>query len=125
MSTDPQRKPDIEKIHLVFTHHNQEYVLFTVTNSPYDYIFFQNEAKTVRSLFFGQHFAKRIPHLIQDPKNECIECSLGLDINGGISIDGKDQVEFGISVEEANSIIDLLKTHTSLMLFDTMYFNLP
>ncbi|MHA1744940.1 MAG: hypothetical protein ACTSWW_03005, partial [Promethearchaeota archaeon] len=101
MITNTQRKPDIEKIHLVFKHHNQEYVLFTVTNSPYDYIFFQNEAKTVRSIIFG-YFAERIPRLMQDPKIECIECSLGLDISGGISIDGKDQVEFGISVQEAN-----------------------
>ena len=121
---DTPRKPNIEAIHLIFKHHNQEYVLFTLNKSPHDYIFFQNEAKNVRSIFFGKNFAKRIPLLIQDPNNECIECSLGLDISGGISIDGKDQVEFGISVEEANSSIDGLKTHTALINFDTLHFSL-
>ena len=119
---DTQRKMEIDSINLVFKHHNQDYVLFTVKKSPFDYIFFQNEAKNVRSMFFGHHFAEKIPRLIQDPKNECIECSLGLDINGGISIDGKDQVEFGISVEEANHIIDCLKTHSIEIYFKIPYF---
>ncbi|MCK5345616.1 MAG: hypothetical protein KAR20_19535, partial [Candidatus Heimdallarchaeota archaeon] len=89
---------------------------------PYEYIFFQNEAKSVRSIFFGKHFAQRIPQLIKNSKNECIECSLGIDINGGISIDGKDQVELGISVKRANQIIDWLKNHPDLSHFETRYF---
>lgn len=119
---DTQRKTKIDTINLVFKHHSQDYVLFTMTNSPNDFIFLQNETKNVRSMFFGHNFAERIPILIQDPKNECIECSLGLDISGGISIDGKDQVEFGISVEEANSIIDGLKTHPTVINFEIPYF---
>jgi len=97
--------------------------LFTLESSSEEYLFFQNETKSVRSIFFGQHFADRIPGLRENPKNECIECSLGLDISGGISIDETDQVEFGISVEEANNIIDCLKTHETSIQFEIPYFD--
>ena len=114
--------PKIEAILLEFTHHTQKYILFSLEASSEEYLYIQNKTKSVRSILFGKHFADKIPQLIKNPQNACIECSLGLDISGGISIDGNEQVEFGISVEEANLIVDCLQTHIPSIKFEIPYF---
>lgn len=114
----------IHKIHSVFFHQNQDYILFSLKNSVKDFLYFQNADKTVRALFFGDNFQERIPQILKTSDTECIECNLGRNIVGGISNDSNDQVDFGIQPEEANKILDLLKNHPTLINFTPDYFDL-
>ena len=99
----------ITKIHDIFTHHEKDYILFSTNHSNYKFLYFKDRIKSNKSLFFGDNFMNLISLYRKDPKIECIECSLGANILGGIALDGENQVEFNFSIQECNEILKKLK----------------
>ncbi|TFG30039.1 MAG: hypothetical protein EU532_01800 [Promethearchaeota archaeon] len=99
----------INEIHLNFTHHNRDYVVFSTNHSKFFFLYFKHEKKPIRSLFYGDNFLTLISSYLNDSNVECIECQLGIHIKGGISVDGSDQVNFNITRQESNKILKKLK----------------
>ena len=91
-----------------FIHDNKRYILFTQTNSKNDALYIQDEYLGNISLLAGPNLSEKISEIRKD-SNACIECSLGTKITHGISKDGRDLVEFGFKVEQANEILSVLR----------------
>ncbi len=96
-------------IHLVFTRNHQKYILFSLSSLNYEYLYVYHMKKPIRSLFYGENFQGLISTLLQDTTVDCIECSLGPNMIGGVSIDGDQQVLNKMSLEECNTILARLK----------------
>jgi hypothetical protein len=100
----------IEKVHELLSRDERRYCFFSLTGSPYTFIYFSHETRSLMSLFYGNGFLERIREL---PENSgiCLECSIGTLIAGGVSLDGKDVVAFHCSIDNANLILVSLKEY--------------
>ncbi|MFX0070318.1 MAG: hypothetical protein ACFFAO_04430 [Candidatus Hermodarchaeota archaeon] len=100
----------IRKIYLNFSHNNKSYILFRINQSQFDFLYFIDNQKKNKSLLFGLDFLKLIQNYSNNnPKVECIECNLGINVKGGVSLDGNDQVEFNFTIHRCNEILAQLK----------------
>ena len=99
----------IREVLSVFSHFGEYYVLFCSYFSEFPMLYCYNPASGMKSLFYGERFCETIPEIRARKSKTCIECSLSLQIKGGISYDGGDLLEFGLSKEEANNILQNLK----------------
>ncbi len=102
-------KLKIKEIYSVFNHHDKEYILFSIYDSEFDYLYFTNKNHNIRSLLYGIKLSSFISSLLDDPTVTCIECNLGVLIEGGISLDGDSIVEINLSILKGNQILNALK----------------
>ncbi|TXT57181.1 MAG: hypothetical protein BAJALOKI2v1_520008 [Promethearchaeota archaeon] len=101
----------IKKIFKIFKHSNKDYVLFSTTHSDFIYLYFSENNKRNRSLLYGKHTLLQIVlDCLNTKSNDCIECKLGSEIEGALSLDGGDLIHSNISINEANGILKSLKT---------------
>ncbi len=99
-----------------FTRENKIYLLFTLKSTEkkehsFQYLYFSKPGGAIASLLFGKDFRSKITNLLQQ-KDSCIECSLGVDIAGGISKDSGEVVEHGMTIKRANEILKKLQEKT-------------
>ncbi|MHA1521815.1 MAG: hypothetical protein ACTSVZ_00890 [Promethearchaeota archaeon] len=92
------------KILTRFEHNERVYFIFSLENSPREYIFFTHCQLPIRSLLFGREFHLKWKNF-DNTQLECFECSLAQEIEGGVSYDQDDQVEFNFSIAKANQIL--------------------
>lgn len=118
-------KFEIDEFLSIFTHHKTNYIHFALKEKSGDFLYLISEDEKICSLFFGSNFRTLIPLLRSDPDVKCIECDMGLNIQGGVSYDSEDLVEFSFTTDEANSIIDLLdkSKHPNEINFRLCWFN--
>ena len=101
-------KYEIDEILSIFIHQQSHYIHFSLKEKPEDFLYLISEDEEIFSLFFGNNFRTLIPSLRSDTDVNCMECDVGLNIQGGVSYDSKDLVNFNLTVDQANSIIELL-----------------
>jgi len=106
---------DIDKIILHFRHDNKQYVLFSLKSDSETYLYLKNEMENIISLLYGKEIYPKIQSLLKENSSCCIECDLGMLIEGGVSYDRPDFVEFNLSKSRANQIIEDLKINTEII----------
>lgn len=99
----------IKNIHSIFTHNNKSYVLFDIERSNHNYLYFFNPKNQNRSLLFGEDLNFLIPKYLRNSSIDCLECSLGSQILGAVSLDNGDIAQSNLSLEEANKILENLR----------------
>ena len=104
-----------------FTRDNKFYLLFTLDKGkekeyPVQYLYLSNFKGTIASLIFGKDIQSEVTKLSQQ-KESCIECSLGVNIVGGVSKDSGQVVEHGMLKEDANEILKELRNNTEFRIF--------
>jgi hypothetical protein len=105
------QNPVIGKIHDTFLRHDRRYCLFSVAGRADEFLYYSHRSKPLRSLMFGKDFTGRIPSIIQNDENLCVECGLGLAVAGGVALDGGDLIAWNFTTDEANRILISLKEH--------------
>ncbi|MHA1561549.1 MAG: hypothetical protein ACTSPA_05435, partial [Promethearchaeota archaeon] len=100
---------------LHFRHDNKQYVLFSLKSDSETYLYLKNEMKNIISLLYGKEIYPKIQSLLKENSSCCIECDLGMLIEGGVSYDRPDFVEFNLSKSRANQIIEDLKINTEII----------
>ncbi|MFW9988686.1 MAG: hypothetical protein ACFFC3_08530 [Candidatus Odinarchaeota archaeon] len=98
----------ISKIYSIFTRNQCKYIIFSVNNSSDEFIYIKHLNNDVKSLLFGKNLLNSISNIQDDNSIECIECSLGSQILGGISYDKGDLITNNFSLEESNQILSEL-----------------
>ncbi|MHA1474599.1 MAG: hypothetical protein ACTSQ5_05385 [Promethearchaeota archaeon] len=106
---------DIDKIILHFKLSNRQYILFSLISDTETYLYLKNEKETIISLLYGKEIYPKIQSLLKENSTNCIECELGMLIEGGVSYDSPDFVEFNLSKSRANQIIEDLKINTEII----------
>ena len=106
---DKLKQIKINKIHLTFTHKNKSYILFDIEDSNNTYLYFFNPDNKNRTLLYGKDLESLIQKYLQNPKIECLECQLGLNIKGAICFDEGNLIESNLTIEKANKILRKLK----------------
>ncbi|MBD3352028.1 MAG: hypothetical protein GF364_11130 [Candidatus Lokiarchaeota archaeon] len=89
------------------------YILFIIEDFRYPLLFsceINNVTNGKRSLFYGSNLRTKFLEL-KSKGVDCIECSLGTEITGGVSLDAGDIVEFGLPIKTANTILLALKRY--------------
>lgn len=99
----------IEKVLSDFIHQEKHYIIFSTNYSAYDFLLLSHLNKNIQSLFFGKDLHKLVQALMKKSKDICIECNLGLRIEGGVANDGEQIVEFNFNITQSNEIIKKLK----------------
>jgi hypothetical protein len=100
--------PAIQAIHSIFTRHDRKYCIFSVAGREVEFLYCNHVSRPLRSLIFGRNFFLRLSQLMEGD-NLCIECGLGLSVEGGVSLDDGDRIEWHFSVDEANKVLNDLK----------------
>ncbi len=108
-------KSDIEKIILHFRHNNRQYILFSLISDTNTYLYLKHEKENIISLLYGDKIYPKIQSLLNEYSTKCIECELGSLIEGGVSYDDSDLVEFNLSKSKANHILDDIKLNTKII----------
>jgi len=108
-------KSDIDKIILCFKHNNRQYILFSLKSDTNTYLYLKHEKENIISLIYGKEIYPKIQLLLNENSTNCIECELGTLINGGISYDEPDLVEFDLSKSKANQILEHIKLNTEII----------
>lgn len=98
----------IPKIYSIFTKNQRKYIIFSINNSDNEFIYIIHLNNDVKSLLFGKNLLNSISKIQNNESIECIECSLGSQILGGISYDKGDLVIDNFSLEESNQILSEL-----------------
>jgi len=106
---------DIDKIILLFNHSNRQYILFSLLSDAETFLYLKNEKETIISLLYGKEIYPKILSLLKENSTNCIECELGMLIEGGVSYDRPDFVEFNLSKSRANQILEDLKKNTEII----------
>ncbi len=96
-----------------FEHQERVYFIFSLENSPREYIFFSHGQLPIRSLLFGRDFHLKWKNF-DKINSDCFECSLAQEIEGGVSYDREDQVEFNFSIDKANQILAELQKEVDI-----------
>jgi hypothetical protein len=99
----------IKEIESMFTHNDKYYILFNRVDSSYNYLYFFNPKNQNRSLLYGENLSLVISNCLTNPSIKCLECHLGSQILGAVSLDKGDIVQNNITVEEANTLLKDLK----------------
>ena len=87
-----------------FEQNDRVYFIFSLENSPKEYLFFTHRELPIRSLLFGRNFHLKWENF-DKTHSDCFECSLTQEIEGGASYDQDNQVEFNISFDKSNQIL--------------------
>jgi len=106
---------DIDKIILHFRHNNRQYILFSLISDTNTYLYLKHEKENIISLLYGKEIFPKIQSLLNENSTNCIECELGTLIDGGVSYDEPDLVEFNLSKSKANQILEHLKLNTEII----------
>lgn len=117
-----KQKDKMEKtitIVITFEKSDKIYILFKIKDDQNEYLYISSKKADNRSLLFGENLESFILLNKDNPKIECIECQLGNNIQGGVSLDGRDIVESNLNVSKANTILMKLK---SVLKNDKQYF---
>jgi len=96
--------PVIQEIYITCTRHDRKYVFFSVTGRDEEFLYYSHMFHPLRSLLFGRDFIARLPQLVEN-EDLCIECGLGLSVQGGVTLDNGDFIEWHCPVKEANRIL--------------------
>jgi hypothetical protein len=104
-------KITIKKIESVFRHHDKIYILFSLNNSKFEFLYFTTNNYRIRSLLFGKDLISKVTLNREDKSITCIECSLCSKIDGGISFDDGSIVENDLTIEKCNLILKELKNN--------------
>ena len=105
MTTD---YPAIQKIHMAFSRHERRYCCFSVAGRDGDFLYYSHMTRPLRSLMFGRDFLGRLPGLM-DNENLCVECGLGLSVEGGVALDDGDLIAWHFTVRDANRVLESLR----------------
>jgi len=100
--------PGIRSIHVTFERHERRYCIFSLKSSDEDLLYYSHQSRPLRSLMHGKDFTGQLPELMKNG-DLCIECGLGLSIQGGVALDNGDLLAWNCTVEEANAILVALK----------------
>lgn len=95
-------------ISTAFTRHERRYWLFSVSGMSDEYLYYTHLSRPLRSLMFGRNFLGQLPSLMEN-RDLCIECGLGLSVDGGVALDDGDILAWHCTVKEANEILAQLK----------------
>jgi len=95
----------IEEVHSVFKHNKKNYILFSIKNYPYNYLYFTNDDYTIRALLYGENLSVPISSSLKKSTTSCIECNIGSLIKGGVSLDGGNIVESHLTLDKSNRIL--------------------
>jgi len=102
-----------------FDRQGRRYYLFSIHGDPRTYLYLvRTEGAPLRSLVFGDGFLAAVSELLDD-EGSCIECGLGTRIEGGVSLDGDRLVECGMTIDQADQVLQGL---ISLIPEDERYF---
>ena len=101
----------IKKIESVFTHHDKIYILFSLNNSNFEFLYFSTHDYRIRSLLFGKDLISQVLLNRNDKSISCIECNLCSKIDGGISFDDGSIVENDLTIDKGNLILKELKNN--------------
>ena len=104
---------DIDKIILHFRHSNRQYILFSLISDTETYLYLKKE--NIISLLYGKEIYPKIKSLLKENSTNCIECKVGMLIEGGGSYDSPDFVEFNLSKSRANQILEELKINIEII----------
>ena len=102
-------KITIKKIDSVFRHDDKTYILFSLINSKFEYLYFTTPDYRIRSILFGKDLISQVSLNREDKSISCIECNLCSKIDGGISFDNGSIVENDLTVDKCNLILKELK----------------
>ncbi len=111
----PDVNSDVDKIILHFRHNNRQYILFSLKSDTNTYLYLKCEKEDIISLLYGNKIYPKIQSLLNENSTKCIECELGTLIEGGVSYDDSDLVEFNLSKSKANQILEDIKSNTEIM----------
>ena len=111
----PDVNSDIDKIILHFRHNNRQYILFSLISDAKTYLYLKNEKENIISLLYGDNIYPKIQSLLKENSTNCIECELGTLIEGGVSYDNSDLVEFNLSKAKANQILEEIKLNEEII----------
>ena len=111
----PDVNSDVDKIILHFRHNNRQYILFSLMSDTNTYLYLKNEKENIISLLYGDKIYPKIQSLLNEKSTKCIECELGTLIEGGVSYDDSDLVEFNLSKSKANQILEDIKLNTEIV----------
>ena len=110
----PDVNSDIDKIILHFRHNNRQYILFSLISDTNTYLYLKHEKENIISLLYGDKIYPKIQSLLNENSTKCIECELGTLIEGGVSYDDSDLVEFNLSKSKANHILDDIRLNAEI-----------
>ncbi len=110
----PDVNSDIDKIILHFRHNNRQYILFSLKSDTNTYLYLKHEKENIISLLYGDKIYPKIQSLLNENSTKCIECELGTLIEGGVSYDDSDLVEFNLSKSKANHILDDIRLNAEI-----------
>ena len=108
-------KSDIEEIIMNFNHNNRQYILFSLKSDTETYLYLKHEKENIISLLYGKEIHPKIQSLLNENSTKCIECELGTLIEGGISYDYPDLVEFNLSKSKANQILQDIEINAEII----------
>jgi len=111
----PDIKSDIKEVIMNFKHNNRQYILFSLKSNTETYLYLKNEKENIVSLLYGKEIHPKIQSLLNENTTNCIECELGTLIEGGISYDKPDLVEFDLSKSKANQILEDIKLNAEII----------
>lgn len=101
-------RPAVSSVNARFVRHHKQYCFFSVAGRTEDFVYFSHPEEPLRSFMFGTGLRDQLPELMKR-EELCIECSLGLSIDGGVVLDGSDLRAWHTTVDEANAILAALK----------------
>jgi len=104
-------KITIKKIQSVFSHYDKIYILFSLNNSNFEYLYFTTYDYRIRSLLFGKDLISQLSLNREDKSISCIECNICSKIDGGISFDDGSIAENELTIEKCNLILKELKNN--------------
>jgi hypothetical protein len=99
----------IKEIESTFKHNGKHYILFNTVNSSYNFLYFFNPKNENRSLLYGENLSLVLSKVLTNPSVACLECHLGSQIIGAVSLDEGDIIQNNLSLEEANMLLKNLK----------------
>ena len=111
----PDKKSDIKEIIMNFRHNNRLYILFSLNSDTETYLYLKNDKENIISLLYGKEMYPKIQSLLNENSTNCIECDLGTVIEGGISYDNPNLVEFNLSKSKANQILEDIKRNAEII----------
>lgn len=104
-----EKNIQIKEIFKIFQHSGKKYTLFSTTHSDFTYLYYSEFNKHNRTLLYGNNLLPLTLKYIKNKKTHCLECNLGQEILGAITLDEGDLIASKISKKEANIILKALK----------------
>lgn len=91
-----------------FTRHDRRYCIFSAPGRNGEFLYYSHGSRPLRSLMFGRDFLGQLPRLLENA-DLCIECGLGLLVEGGVALDSGDLIAWHCTIEDANRVLAGLK----------------